>query len=65
MKEIKITISGSEGSCGANLFVLEYEGKRNDTLLWHELIGEVALITAPFSRSPATQHIGVGKYLRT
>jgi hypothetical protein len=63
MKELKISLSDEKGSCGADLFVLEYDGKKHDALLWDELLGEVALITLPYGRHENKRYIGIGRYL--
>ena len=63
MKQITISLSDEKGSCGAGLFVLEYDGKRHDALIWEELLGEVALITLPHGRRENKLYIGTGRYL--
>ena len=65
MKELKINLSSEKGSCGAGLFILEYDGKFSDCLMWHELLREVALITLPHGRHQDFKDVGKGKYLNS
>lgn len=68
MKKITIELSTNTHEYGGTyggVFTIR-QGRHKCTLLnWHEMLGEIALLTINAGNNPASAHAGKGQYVRS